>query len=73
MPTDQNDVKRIDELEKAVFGDREDMKKKPGIVFELARTNDLLTELNATVRRINWLIITSVITGLVAVLFDRIG
>lgn len=73
MPTDQNDVKRIDELEKAVFGDREDMKKKPGIVFELARTNDLLTELNATVRRINWLIITSVITGLMAVLFDRIG
>lgn len=44
-----------------LFGDPQNMKDQPGIVFEQMRTNEILTELRGIVVRINWLLVSGFI------------
>ena len=56
-------------LNNAVFGDRENPKDSPGILSELARTNEILTELTGSVKWINRLILGSIIVAIVGLFF----
>lgn len=70
----------VSTLNKAVFGDRDDPRGSPGVVaeqtrlgMELARTNEILTELRNAVLWINRLLVTGFITALIAVVLKVQG
>jgi hypothetical protein len=56
-------------LSNAVFGSRENPKDSPGVLSQLARTNEILTELSDSVRWITRLILGGFVTGLLVVLW----
>lgn len=63
----------VSQLNKAVFGDRDDPKGSPGIIaeqqrmgMEQARTNEILMELRNAVLWINGLLVTGFVTALIA-------
>lgn len=64
---------RIDTLNKAVFGDRENPKATPGIISELAQMNVTLLELRDAMRRLNWMIILAFVSALCAVVFKGLS
>lgn len=77
----QDDLhKDVNLIKKAVWGDRENIKGAPGIIAEqsrmsaeLARTNEILTELRNAVLWINRLLVTGFITALIALVFKANG
>jgi len=64
---------RVDNLDKAVFGDRVNPKETPGALAELAQMNVTLRELRDAMQRINWTIIFGFLTALLAVVFKGIS
>lgn len=71
MPDDSEN--RLDQLDKAVFGDRNDPKGSPGLIAdqlrmgqEQARTNEILMEMRDALKRINWIILTAVATAVLS-------
>jgi hypothetical protein len=70
---------RLDSLDKAVFGDRDNPKGQPGIIAdqarlgaELTRTNEILTELRNSVLWINRLLVGGFVTALLAIVFKNV-
>lgn len=68
-----DDVVRIDRLDNAVFGNRDNPKGQPGIVNEIVRlsdrqkeTNEILKEVQGDLRRVVWIVLGAVLTGLLA-------
>ena len=59
--------KDVERLNDAVFGDRDNMSEKPGIISELRQMNVIMTEVSGSMRRINWILLTAFITALFAV------
>lgn len=60
---------RVDNLDKAVFGDRHNPKETPGIISELSQMNVSMIEIRDAMRRINWLLITAFVTSLCVMVF----
>jgi len=64
---------------KAIYGDPDNMREAPGLFaeqarmsFEQARTNEILIELRDSLMRINWLLISAFVVGLIAVVFKNL-
>ena len=62
----------LDNIDRAVFGDRENPKGQPGIISELSHMNSILLELRDSMRRINWILISAFITALCALVFNGV-
>lgn len=67
-------------LNKAVFGDRDNLKDFPGVIAEQSRmsmvqerTNEILMELRNAVLWINGILVTGFITGLLTLLFKALS
>ena len=60
---------RVDNLDRAVFGDRQNPKETPGVISELAQMNAILLDMRDSMRRINWTLITAFITALCLIVF----
>ena len=75
MSNSPNDglTERVNNLDRAVFGDRYNPKETPGIISELAQMNTTMTELRDAVRKIGWSIITAFITALCVIVFKGIN
>lgn len=65
---------KVHQLDKAVFGDRENPSEMPGLIadrdrmsFEQRRTNEILTELKESVQWLSRAVIGAIITGIVGV------
>ena len=63
--------KAVAQLSRAVFGDPDDPKAKPGIVHELARmeaelkrSNEILEKIQANLSKLIWIIIGAVVVAL---------
>lgn len=65
--------KDVERLNDAVFGDRDNMTEKPGIISELRQMNATMTEVSGSMKRINWIVLTAFITALVAVVIKGAG
>lgn len=65
--------KDVERLEAAVFGDRDNMTEKPGIISELRQMNATMTEVSGSMKRINWIVLTAFITALVALVVKGAG
>lgn len=63
---------RVDNLDKAVFGDRVNPKATPGALAELAQMNITLVELRDAMRRVNTTIILGFLTALMALVFKGV-
>lgn len=63
---------RVDSLDRAVFGDRENIRDKPGIISELAQMNLTLIDVRDAMRRINWTIILAVLTAILVTVIKNI-
>ena len=66
----------VNRLDKAVFGDRDNIKETPGIIsdqarmsLEQARTNEILMELRDSLLRINWMIVAGFVTALGSIVY----
>lgn len=73
-------TKRVDRLDNAVFGDRDDPTEKPGLIVEqthtamaLARTNEILTELRNAVLWIIRLLVGGFATALMALVYKGLN
>ncbi len=65
---------RVEHLENAVFGDRSDFDARPGIISEIRRMADeqkrsgeLLSDVRDSLKRLNWMVLTAVVSALLAV------
>ena len=65
--------KDVERLNDAVFGDRDNMQEKPGIISELRQMNATMTEVSGSMKRINWIVLTAFITALVALVVKGAG
>lgn len=65
--------KDVERLNDAVFGDRDNMTEKPGIIAELRQMNATMTEVSGSMKRINWIVLTAFITALVALVVKGAG
>lgn len=57
---------RVTTLETTVYGDRTDPKAKPGMVAELMRTNEILTDVRDSMRKLNWIVIMAVASAAIS-------
>lgn len=71
MPHSDELRERVDNLDKAVFGSRENPKETPGVISELAQMNTILMEMRDAMRRINWILITAFVTALCVLVFKN--
>lgn len=60
---------RVDNLDKAVFGDRHNPKETPGVIAELTQMNLTLIDVRDAMRRINWILVTAFVTSLCVLVF----
>lgn len=63
--------REVNTIKKAVFGDTENPKDMPGIVNEIASlerrlevTNDILKQIQGTISKLMWAVITAVVAAL---------
>ena len=72
-PPNSDEIRtRVDNLDRAVFGDRQNPKETPGVISELAQMNLTLIDVRDSMRRINWLLITAFITALCILVFKTL-
>ena len=69
---------RIRDLEDAVFGDRTNPTKQPGLIvehfrmgLEQKRTNEILTEFRGDIKKISLLVVAAIVTGVVEALLKH--
>lgn len=60
-------------LKNAVFGNPENPRENPGVVSELARMNETLSDMKDAMRKINITIILGFLTALMAMVFKSIS
>ncbi len=80
MSTSDETKERVDLHHKVLFGDPSNIKESPGVIadqmrmgFEQARTNEILTELRNAVLWIVGLILTGVVTAVLALVYKTTG
>ena len=68
---------RMQTVENAIFGDRENLNGFPGLIAEVFRqgaaqveTNKILGEVRSDIRRVNWMIIGGFIAALISIVHN---
>lgn len=64
---------RVSTLETTVYGDRNNLKERPGIAAELARTNEILSDVRDSMQKLNWMVIGGFVTALLALVMKHFG
>jgi len=77
---EQDDIRETVKIhDRLLRGDPENMKESPGLIsdhirfsYELGRTNEILTEVRDSLGRINWMLISAFVLGLIALVFKTV-
>lgn len=69
---DQGAMQRdVDSLTSAVFGDRSDPERRPGLVADVRQIKATTAEIDATLKRLNWLVISGFVAALLTMIFKQ--
>lgn len=61
----------IEQLDKAVFGDRREPDKQPGLYARMKQLETKVDAIHVAVNRVAWMIITAFVAGLLALVFKH--
>lgn len=69
---DQGSMQRdVDALTSAVFGDRNDPERRPGLVADVRQIKATTAEIDATLKRLNWLVISGFVAALLTMILKH--
>lgn len=69
---DQGAMQRdVDSLTSAVFGDRTDPERRPGLVADVRQIKATTADIDATLKRLNWLVISGFVAGLLTMILKH--
>lgn len=69
---DQGAMQRdVDALTSAVFGDRNDPERRPGLVADVRQIKATTAEIDATLKRLNWLVISGFVAALLTMILKH--
>ncbi|MFZ9371232.1 MAG: hypothetical protein ACO25M_05065 [Limnohabitans sp.] len=69
---DQGAMQRdVDALTSAVFGDRSDPERRPGLVADVRQIKATTAEIDATLKRLNWLVISGFVAALLTMILKH--
>jgi hypothetical protein len=69
---DQGNIQRdVDSLTSAVFGDRNDPERRPGLVADVRQIKATTADIDTTLKRLNWLVISGFVAALLATILKH--
>jgi hypothetical protein len=64
-------ITMLERHDRALFGNPDDLKNQPGALSELTRVGRLLEDINTTMHRLAWIIVTANLAGMLALILKK--
>ena len=61
----------VDALSAAVFGDRTDPDRRPGLIADVRQIKATTADIDATLKRLNWLVISGFVAALLTMILKH--